>query len=276
MKLVVHVGPHKTGTTALQLMLARNRNALGNAGICYPSSMTQHAGHHELSWSLKGWNLRLLGTYDGPESTTEILTTFMSEAKKAGASTLVLSSEDLSLLTIDEWDEFFSMTYDISAALNVVIDEVCVTWSRRSVPSSAQSIYSTLVLLGMTYDFASVDRHLREHFRNVLKRFARLRAPKEFRLRRIRVKWRRKGFVEHWLRRVLPDIDATQLTFDEDPVNVSNTLAVSEELALDNITRNVIFDKHDLVAWATYHDENTVMIQGEARERFLTKLMVRE
>lgn len=34
-KLLLHIGPHKTGTTALQMQLAESRNALGTAGWIY-------------------------------------------------------------------------------------------------------------------------------------------------------------------------------------------------------------------------------------------------
>lgn len=257
-------------------MLAQNRSALRRGGICYPASMTQHAGHHELAWSLKGWNQRLLGTYNGPQTTTEILATFITEANEAGVSTLLLSSEDLSLLSDDEWNTFFAVTHDVCASLDVDIDEVCVTWSRRFVASSARSMYSTLVLLGLTYDFRSVDPYLREHFRKVQTLLARLQSPADIRLRRLRVKWRRKGFIEHWLRRVLPTVDATQMSRDAHPVNVSHPLVISEALALDNVTRNVVFDKRNLVAWALYQNEDSIALQREARGRFLTSHTERE
>jgi hypothetical protein len=200
----------------------------------------------------------------------------MIEAKEAGASTLCLSSEDFSLLSADEWNAFFSVTHDACASSDVDIDEVCVTWSRRFVASSARSMYSTLVLLGLTYDFRSVDRHLREHFRKVQTLLARIKSPEDFRLRRLRVKWRRNGFVDYWLRRVLPDIDATQLSLDVHPVNVSQSLAVSEMLALDNVTRNADSDRRNLLAWVLCHDEDSIALQREARKRFLTSLMVRK
>lgn len=55
-KLFLHIGTHKTGTTAIQFILNRNREALSNCGWLYPlSGMTErHHGHHELAWTLLG------------------------------------------------------------------------------------------------------------------------------------------------------------------------------------------------------------------------------
>jgi len=36
--LLLHIGPHKTGTTAIQLLCERNRNELANAGFWYPKA----------------------------------------------------------------------------------------------------------------------------------------------------------------------------------------------------------------------------------------------
>jgi hypothetical protein len=38
-RLVIHVGPHKTGTTSVQSTLHANRQALLRQGVLYPSSL---------------------------------------------------------------------------------------------------------------------------------------------------------------------------------------------------------------------------------------------
>jgi len=43
--LVLHVGPHKTGTTAIQEFCAANRDALAEAGYWYPSASRFHIQH---------------------------------------------------------------------------------------------------------------------------------------------------------------------------------------------------------------------------------------
>ncbi len=53
-KLFIHAGLHKTGTTALQEWLARNRAALAGQGILYPRAGCpgEAPGQHNLAWQL--------------------------------------------------------------------------------------------------------------------------------------------------------------------------------------------------------------------------------
>lgn len=51
-ELYIHIGTHKTGTTALQHFFSMNRELLRNKGIEYPSDISGEAGHHRLGWSL--------------------------------------------------------------------------------------------------------------------------------------------------------------------------------------------------------------------------------
>ena len=54
--ILVHIGPHKTGTTALQSMLERARPAMAEVGVLYPGI---HGAHHDEARSLRqrsaGW-----------------------------------------------------------------------------------------------------------------------------------------------------------------------------------------------------------------------------
>lgn len=55
-KLILHIGLHKTGTTAIQALCTKNRDALLKQGILYPRAGCEHngvvrAGHHTLPWS---------------------------------------------------------------------------------------------------------------------------------------------------------------------------------------------------------------------------------
>ena len=47
MKLFIHIGLHKTGTTTFQTFLHHNRKTLINAGVFYPEM-----GEHESHWVL--------------------------------------------------------------------------------------------------------------------------------------------------------------------------------------------------------------------------------
>ena len=55
-KLIIHVGPHKTGTTAIQKTLLQNRCVLRNNGIYYPEIGFDYYGHHKLASSVENFN----------------------------------------------------------------------------------------------------------------------------------------------------------------------------------------------------------------------------
>jgi len=46
MRVILHIGQSKTGTTALQSFLASNRTPLAKAGICYPDVYRNCFLHH--------------------------------------------------------------------------------------------------------------------------------------------------------------------------------------------------------------------------------------
>ena len=81
MRLVIHLGLHKTGSTWLQHLLNRNQPALAARGIWY-SPQPGYPAHHHAAWRL------LVGD-------TAPLGTMIAEARAADCQTLILSSEDL-------------------------------------------------------------------------------------------------------------------------------------------------------------------------------------
>jgi hypothetical protein len=50
MKVVIHAGVHRTGSTSLQGFLADHREVLRNHGVCYPG---EAQNHQPLAWALK-------------------------------------------------------------------------------------------------------------------------------------------------------------------------------------------------------------------------------
>jgi len=80
-KLILHVGPHKTGTTAIQKTLAGNRRALGEHGYSYPKIGFSLFGHYKLFHALQQSNAEL------PE---------MLAALNDAGGNIILSCEDFS------------------------------------------------------------------------------------------------------------------------------------------------------------------------------------
>ena len=55
LKIIIHAGMHKTGTTALQSILAEKRVELRGSGVLYPDCGAQHHGRL-LNLRRKGWH----------------------------------------------------------------------------------------------------------------------------------------------------------------------------------------------------------------------------
>ena len=90
MRIILHIGVYKTGTTAVQNFLTRNRSALAKRGVLYPESFTKFDAHHPLPWAL-GVGHRAKELSVRPD---EVVRAILQEADSAGADTVILSSEE--------------------------------------------------------------------------------------------------------------------------------------------------------------------------------------
>ena len=88
-RLILHVGPHKTGSTYLQKRLALHARDLARQGVTYPAHARNNLGHGAVVNYLRGWRRH-----------TDLLTeeTF---AEIAAHETVLLSSENFVLLETD-------------------------------------------------------------------------------------------------------------------------------------------------------------------------------
>lgn len=91
MKVVyIHIGTHRTGSTALQRFLAKSRNALAQQGIIYPetghpdTNVSNQYGHHVLHWSL-------VGKYG--DRSDQVWIDLQDEIDRRGGDRVVLSAE---------------------------------------------------------------------------------------------------------------------------------------------------------------------------------------
>lgn len=69
MELTIHIGPHKTGTTAIQVAFAGASGALRRQGLLYPRTNWLFSAQHRLAFALKG---RTIPGLDRPDPATEI------------------------------------------------------------------------------------------------------------------------------------------------------------------------------------------------------------
>lgn len=85
-RLILHVGPHKTGSTYLQKRLALHARDLARRGVTYPVQARNNLGHGAIVNYLRGWQRHTEGMTEA---------TF---AEIAEYETVVLSSENFVLL----------------------------------------------------------------------------------------------------------------------------------------------------------------------------------
>lgn len=97
--VILHVGAHKTGTTALQSTFLQNRDTLARSGVIYPDTNWYRYAHHRLAFAL-------LGRLDQDKGDASVLSYELDElnAVIAGAdkqARIFVSSEELLALPPD-------------------------------------------------------------------------------------------------------------------------------------------------------------------------------
>ena len=98
-ELILHVGFHKSGTSALQESLANQRDDLHKAGVLYPSIGKK--AHHRVAWGLsqKPWGWKARGAEKTPY---KIFSRMASLINLSPAQRIVLSSEFFAELEPDK------------------------------------------------------------------------------------------------------------------------------------------------------------------------------
>lgn len=102
-RAILHIGTHKTGTTALQQFFTTNAQSLRSFGLHYPLDMPEGVkyanGHHYIAWLLaENWKRLSDGGY--PDDYCGSFQERLLSA--AGELTLLLSSEAFSLLSDEQ------------------------------------------------------------------------------------------------------------------------------------------------------------------------------
>lgn len=114
MELTIHIGSHKTGTTALQAAFAKASGALKREGVLYPKTHWRQTAHHRLAFALKG---KTIPRGDQPDLATET-GKLISALNAFGGQRALISSE-----------EFFTCPEDalrnLKAALGIPVRIVC-------------------------------------------------------------------------------------------------------------------------------------------------------
>ena len=92
MRVFLHIGMSKAGSTAIQRCLVRHQDALARAGVCFPDAGRLETAHYELFTALR----------DGEAARADaVAQAMLAEAAAAGADALIVSVEGLWLLADD-------------------------------------------------------------------------------------------------------------------------------------------------------------------------------
>ena len=134
-KVIFHIGMPKTGSSAIQHVLAANVDALSELGvhIPYPETLARSgkatAGNAERLWNL-------IGESDSESETTDAVRTWLAESIAPEGLTL-LSSEFLSILSEKETEILAAVTQEFADAAIVLVlrdiyDHAFSVWTYKS------------------------------------------------------------------------------------------------------------------------------------------------
>jgi hypothetical protein len=85
-RILLHIGPHKTGTTSVQNWLYEAVPELAAAGIHYPQPEANGPGHAEIAWDMCG--------FEGRTRDTGRWRAAIAEAQALGCGRVLISAED--------------------------------------------------------------------------------------------------------------------------------------------------------------------------------------
>lgn len=164
--LYIHVGVHKTGSTAFQVFCKRNRSQLINQGIIYPDCKTFHEkdtfGHHYIS---------LITT---EEEFIENLKNINQELIKYNVNNCLISSEEFM-----KWDKIIIQMFIKSAS--IFFDQIHLIMCIREQSKVLEGIYGTHVYhygyKGSIQDFIISEKIRFDYFKYVMEweKFAKIK-----------------------------------------------------------------------------------------------------
>lgn len=140
-QLILHVGFHKSGTSALQESFAEQRAELQAAGVLYPS--IGRKAHHRIAWALtqRAWGWKKRG---GELTPYKHFTRMVSSINRSNSPKIVLSSEFFSELAAEQIQK-------ISSAIRG--REVKVLFTLRPLAKLLGSSYQQYLKYGTKADY---------------------------------------------------------------------------------------------------------------------------
>lgn len=147
----LHIGLHKTGTTAIQDVLKKNKQALATKGYLIPETGYVWGAHYQLSWALLEDNPSWYPVArQSPES---LYAKLRNEIKKSSCQKIILSSEEFSFLGVKS-DE--SMLEELKHLLGNV-DVKIVVFLRDQAAYADSFFHEEVKSFSERFDCSSLD-----------------------------------------------------------------------------------------------------------------------
>ncbi len=251
MRFVFHVGPHKTGTTAIQVSLRHNRKSLLESKVFVPEGPLLNYGHHEVPWALLGWDLRLVGAQSKEVDLKLYLENVIAEALQAECDTIVFSSEDLSLLNDKDWSNLL-VTIQKQVLTGTRVD-FRIIFFYREIDELVRSQYKTLVLLGLDLEFEKVQEKLRIHFDNVYRFLEDLPNRISTKVETIGFNYQPKGQTNLFLSYFATVLKTPELKNNGETLNTGYSDESIELFRKGNSLDPIRFDIDSLMLWPRFH-----------------------
>lgn len=227
MKLVLHIGTEKTGTTSVQTWLAGNRNALSSRGV-YLSNVLDRPSNRALAHAFQKsvdpyfWPMGITSTSQVTayrEQLTERLETEVECAARTHDQ-IVISAEQLQSRLLSDCE-----VAGLAATLGALFHETMVVCYLRPQLEMRRSLYSTFVRMGYTGPLEDFDANIDEtslyyNHEALVDRWARAFGRNRLLLREYaRSKLHGADIVRDFVAVALPDLDPSGLDFARDTEN---------------------------------------------------------
>lgn len=154
MKLVIHIGNHKAGSSTIQTGLLDNRETLLKKGVLYPKIALNTCAHHNLPFSMIG-QASGFKSKEKPKSLVLYRDEIINEATRYKADIVVVSSEEFMKFKAKDISEFSRFTN--------LFDSVEVVVYLRNHIDLIESAYKFRILWEATSETISFKQHLQEN-----------------------------------------------------------------------------------------------------------------
>jgi hypothetical protein len=268
MQIIFHVGPHKTGTKAIQHFLQRHVDFLRNSNTHVPKSLSSQAGHHEIPWALLGWDLRLIGSEIKGVSIDLYLEGVLRDAVTFGCRKIIFSSEDFSLLDLEHWKGLLERIELIAPKTEPIEFQIVSIY--RNPDQYVLSQYNTLVLLGLSREFREVESEIKAH---IIETHRRLRSlPTLFdKISEItELAYTPNNLMAVFWNSICPDVKIPEDHLQEIRVNSSPENQIIEEIRQGNLRAGLDFEKSRLLHWASFHTLTSATSMFERNKKIFT------